>query len=239
MLASAAAVADGKSQQQKRLPKNATRGGRGGRHVLPFCSVGRGKSSAMVRSLPRLSLDAAGKPTLRGATCKGNMGKYHQTCCAADAAGFNGTRAGKRGGDVRLSYGLNGTVCMPTLVIFGAQKSGSTALAGYLATGPNVRFARRKEVHYFDSPQRNCQGTASYTTRPSPSASTRGSSSSSRPTTRTSSTCSRYRPSTAGPSSAPTRTSSPSTAAARTSPRPTRPTPGATPTAPAARKIHT
>ena len=161
----ATAVADGISQQGKRLPKNATRGGPKNakpRHVLPFCSVGRGKSSAMVRSLPRLSLDAAGKPTLRGATCKGNMGKYHQTCCAADAAGFNGTRAGKRGGDVRLSYGLNGTVCMPTLVIFGAQKSGSTALAGYLATGPNVRFARRKEVHYFDSPQRNCQGTASY-----------------------------------------------------------------------------
>ncbi|KAH8051766.1 hypothetical protein JL722_10599 [Aureococcus anophagefferens] len=55
--------------------------------------VGRGRSSAMVRSLPRLSLDAAGKPTLRGATCKGNMGTYHQTCCAADAAGFNGTLA--------------------------------------------------------------------------------------------------------------------------------------------------
>ena len=40
--------------------------------------------------------------------------------------------------------------------------SGSTALAGYLASCDFVRFARRKEVHYFDSPASQCEGTLSY-----------------------------------------------------------------------------
>ena len=41
-------------------------------------------------------------------------------------------------------------VCLPSLLIAGAQKSGSTALTGYLLTHPNFAASVRKEVHYFD-----------------------------------------------------------------------------------------
>ena len=40
--------------------------------------------------------------------------------------------------------------CLPSLVIVGAQKSGSTALFSHLLAHPQVRPALRKELHYFD-----------------------------------------------------------------------------------------
>jgi hypothetical protein len=49
--------------------------------------------------------------------------------------------------------------CLPSLVVMGAQKSGSTALFGYFLFHPQISPAKRKEVHFFDrsfraSPQR-------------------------------------------------------------------------------------
>jgi hypothetical protein len=40
--------------------------------------------------------------------------------------------------------------CLPSLVIIGAQKSGSTALFGYFLFHPQISPAKRKEVHFFD-----------------------------------------------------------------------------------------
>lgn len=40
--------------------------------------------------------------------------------------------------------------CLPTLVIAGAQKAGTTALVGYLLYHPEVRISKRKELHIFD-----------------------------------------------------------------------------------------
>ena len=40
--------------------------------------------------------------------------------------------------------------CLPHAVVIGSQKSGSTALFGYLISHPNVSTPLRKEMHYFD-----------------------------------------------------------------------------------------
>lgn len=43
-----------------------------------------------------------------------------------------------------------GISCLPTVIIAGFQKTGTTALASMLAERLHVRFPRQKEVHYFD-----------------------------------------------------------------------------------------
>ena len=53
-----------------------------------------------------------------------------QCCCAA-----NGTHPPR---------------CLPRVIIAGAQKSGTTALFGYLLMHPQFAPPRRKEVHSFD-----------------------------------------------------------------------------------------
>lgn len=50
--------------------------------------------------------------------------------------------------------------CLPSLVIAGVQKAGTTALFGYLLHHPSFLNAARKEVHYFDKVFG--QGTAGY-----------------------------------------------------------------------------
>ena len=40
--------------------------------------------------------------------------------------------------------------CLPTFIIAGTQKSGTTVLAALLSGHPMVRFSRRKETHFFD-----------------------------------------------------------------------------------------
>lgn len=40
--------------------------------------------------------------------------------------------------------------CMPRFMIIGTQKSGTTALAGFLSQHPMVFFPSEKEVHFFD-----------------------------------------------------------------------------------------
>lgn len=50
---------------------------------------------------------------------------------------------------------MNGTWhCLPRVIIAGAQKSGSTALYGYLTLHPNFSPARRKELHAFEAASR-------------------------------------------------------------------------------------
>ena len=39
--------------------------------------------------------------------------------------------------------------CLPSFIIGGTQKSGTTALAAYLASHPDISFSQRKEVHFF------------------------------------------------------------------------------------------
>jgi hypothetical protein len=42
---------------------------------------------------------------------------------------------------------------MPGFIIIGAQKSGTTSLCTHLFRHPQVRAPRRKEIHFFDSPE--------------------------------------------------------------------------------------
>ena len=39
---------------------------------------------------------------------------------------------------------------MPSVLLIGAQRSGSTSLFNYLAQHPDVRVPLGKEIHYFD-----------------------------------------------------------------------------------------
>eukprot|EP00605_Chrysophyceae_sp_TOSAG23-4_P001456 GSChrysophyteH1.ASY1.ANO1.1591.1 assembled CDS len=41
--------------------------------------------------------------------------------------------------------------CLPSFIIAGTQKSGTTALSALLVQHPRISFAKRKELHYFDS----------------------------------------------------------------------------------------
>ncbi|KAJ1453968.1 P-loop containing nucleoside triphosphate hydrolase protein [Pelagophyceae sp. CCMP2097] len=58
--------------------------------------------------------------------------------------------------------GRCGWFAAPSLVIIGAQKSGSTALAGYLVHHPQLRFGAMKEVHFFDKNESQCKGALPY-----------------------------------------------------------------------------
>lgn len=52
--------------------------------------------------------------------------------------------------------------CLPSLLIAGAQKCGSTALTGLLMHHPSVRFGLQKELHYFDKNESQCTGALPY-----------------------------------------------------------------------------
>jgi Sulfotransferase domain len=48
-------------------------------------------------------------------------------------------------------YGNNGGLaCLPTVIIAGFQKGGTTALGALLDAHPNIAMARVKETHFFD-----------------------------------------------------------------------------------------
>lgn len=51
---------------------------------------------------------------------------------------------------------------IPLFIIAGTQKSGSTVLAGYLAHHPNIAFAKKKELHFFDKITNYEKGIAHY-----------------------------------------------------------------------------
>ena len=61
------------------------------------------------------------------------------TCCLIDPA---------RGLGKELSQ-LSRVKCLPSFIIGGTQKSGTTVLSAYLASHPAISFPAKKEVHYF------------------------------------------------------------------------------------------
>lgn len=52
--------------------------------------------------------------------------------------------------------------CIPSFLIAGTQKSGTTVLAALLSEHPNVSFSLQKEVHFFDVDRNYNKGIASY-----------------------------------------------------------------------------
>jgi hypothetical protein len=81
-----------------------------------------------------------------------------QCCCAevgAEGGGGGAAAAGEEEGAPPpprrfLPVRRRAFTCLPSLVIAGAQKAGSTALFGYLLAHPLVAAAARKETHFFD-----------------------------------------------------------------------------------------
>ncbi|CAM9557574.1 unnamed protein product, partial [Ectocarpus sp. 12 AP-2014] len=58
--------------------------------------------------------------------------------------------------------GGNEVACLPSFIIAGTQKSGTTALTGILEKHPQVMMAERKELHFFDHKTPNQINAASY-----------------------------------------------------------------------------
>ena len=52
--------------------------------------------------------------------------------------------------------------CLPSFIIAGTQKSGTTVLAAYLSSHPSLVLSRRKEVHFFDRTRTYIKGLDSY-----------------------------------------------------------------------------
>ena len=52
--------------------------------------------------------------------------------------------------------------CLPSVIIAGTQKSGTTALSALLSEHPYIKFAPRKEVHFFDRTATYQQGLSKY-----------------------------------------------------------------------------
>lgn len=52
--------------------------------------------------------------------------------------------------------------CLPSFIIAGVQKAGTTALSAMLCTHPNISFSKKKEVHFFDNLKRYNLGISEY-----------------------------------------------------------------------------
>mmetsp|Transcript_20718 Transcript_20718/g.26776 ORF Transcript_20718/g.26776 Transcript_20718/m.26776 type:complete len:876 (+) Transcript_20718:2-2629(+) len=62
-----------------------------------------------------------------------------------------------------MDHGFNKTYrCLPSFIIAGTQKSGSTALTGFLLQHPNAKMARMKELHFFDDKRHYNMGLENY-----------------------------------------------------------------------------
>ena len=55
--------------------------------------------------------------------------------------------------------------CLPSFIVIGAQKSGTTALMGFLITHPNFAPPVNKEIHFFDQSRKFRRGINWYITR--------------------------------------------------------------------------
>jgi len=78
------------------------------------------------------------------------VGGIVHTCCEAPEKGAPSLSAGR------------GVCCLPSIIVGGTQKSGSTALSAVFLQHPNVRFADRKEVHFFSMPKAFSRGLDEY-----------------------------------------------------------------------------
>jgi len=64
---------------------------------------------------------------------------YSQICCPID------TGSKQEGKELAK--------CLPSFIIAGCQKSGTTALTALLDEHPNISMAKKKEIHFFDKPK--------------------------------------------------------------------------------------
>ena len=52
--------------------------------------------------------------------------------------------------------------CLPSFIVAGVQKAGTTALSAMLCTHPSISFSKKKEVHFFDILKRYNLGISEY-----------------------------------------------------------------------------
>lgn len=52
--------------------------------------------------------------------------------------------------------------CLPSIIIAGVQKGGTTALSALLCSSSSISFSKKKEVHFFDNLKKFNMGIAEY-----------------------------------------------------------------------------
>ena len=52
--------------------------------------------------------------------------------------------------------------CLPSFIVAGVQKAGTTALSAMLCTHPSISFSKNKEAHFFDNLKRYKLGISEY-----------------------------------------------------------------------------
>ena len=150
-------------------------------NIAPVCAIGL-KKGARVRlpqgarkASPALQIRVRKQlpiPIIPGAhvatlkNCRADVGAFRQTCCQLpEALPFvhNGTEPFNTTAVAGQVGPLPSERCLPSLIIGGVQKAGSTALDALLADNPLIKFGPGKELHYFD--QGFCRGTLPYLAR--------------------------------------------------------------------------
>jgi len=77
---------------------------------------------------------------------------YLQCCCdTSSVKGAASNRKGPQNGLNGAKYHGDGIICMPSFIVIGSQKSGSTALFAHFLIHPMFKPPSRKETHYFDN----------------------------------------------------------------------------------------
>ena len=92
-------------------------------------------------------------------TCSMHLGPTTPQCCcsiSSTAPNVTGGRDGSTSAQMEHEPGASPSpprlVCLPSFMVIGAQKSGSTALFAYFLTHPQFKAPNRKECHIFDFP---------------------------------------------------------------------------------------
>ena len=137
--------------QKNRAPVCAIGLKKGARVRLPG-GARRASQALQIRVRKQLPI-----PIINGAhvaqlkNCREDVGAFRQTCCSLPAA-LPFVHAGNRTEPFNTTAvaGQVGTLpserCLPSVIIGGVQKAGSTALAALLADNPLIKFGPGKEV---------------------------------------------------------------------------------------------
>ena len=68
----------------------------------------------------------------------------------------------KTSANVLCCHMKNAIKCLPSFIVAGSQKSGTTVAAALLSSLQGISFSKKKEVHFFDNTKRYNQGIAKY-----------------------------------------------------------------------------
>ncbi|CAM9221042.1 unnamed protein product [Discosporangium mesarthrocarpum] len=128
--------------------------------VFPFHQVCCAEPSVLSQVPKRRNPNTAGQEGVLG---KGEGIAGWRNLLESEAQGGVGEKAVLEA-EVPQGWGERSkkVMCLPSFIIGGTQKSGTTALTAILEQHPSVRMSVRKELHFFDTPAKVKRGLEMY-----------------------------------------------------------------------------